>query len=199
MSENFNRFREELISMEPVNQKLQLEFNKEIEKMYTQEITGLRRFGLWGKNTFLLLFGVVLICSAFFNQPISLPPLGRWLWAIGGVFTLGIALLELRIVWNKKMDLRKDSNISTLVGTTGMTVVAFSILFVGLYSRDLKQMVILAPMALLVIIISILISVHNRVQQGELNTREKLLEIEYRLAALDERLQGGKPGKADLT
>ncbi|HUU26536.1 MAG TPA: hypothetical protein VM123_01875 [archaeon] len=195
MSVNFHGFREELISMEPVNHELQLKFEREIEKMFNQEITGLRRFGLWAKNTFLLLFGIVLICSAFFNQPISLPPLGRWLWGIGGAFTLGIALLELRIVWNKKMDLRKDSKVSTLVGTTGMTVLAFSILFAGLYSRDLQQMVILAPMAMLVMIIGILISVYNRVQQGELNTREKLLEIEYRLTALDERLPGGKAGK----
>jgi hypothetical protein len=195
MSMNFHGFREELISMEPVNHELQLKFKREIEKMFNQEITGLRRFGLWAKNMFLLLFGIVLICSAFFNQPISLPPLGRWLWGIGGAFTLVIALLELRIVWNKKMDLRKDSKVSTLVGTTGMTVVAFSILFAGLYSRDLQQMVILAPMAMLVMIIGILISVYNRVQQGELNTREKLLEIEYRLTALDERLPGGKAGK----
>jgi len=196
MSVNFHEFREELISMEPVNHKLKLKFNKEIEKMYHREITGVRRLGLWAKDTFLLLFGTVLICSALFNQPISLPPLGRWLWGVGGAFTLVIALLELRLVWNKKMDLRKDSNISTLVGTTGMTIVAFAILFAGLYSRDLQQMVILAPIALLVIIIGILISVYNRVQQGELNTREKLLEIEYRLAALDEKLQGGKAGKS---
>jgi hypothetical protein len=195
MSENFNRFREDLISIEPVSHQLELKFNKEIEEMYIEEITGLRRFGLWAKNMFLLLFGIVLICSAFFNQPIPLPPLGRWLWGLSGVFTLVIALLELRIVWNKKMDLRKDSKVSTMVGTIGMTVVAFSILFAMLYSRDLQQMVILAPMAILVMIIGILISLHNRVQQGELNTREKLLEIEYRLTALDERLSGGKAEK----
>jgi fucose 4-O-acetylase-like acetyltransferase len=163
--------------------------------MFTQEIIGVRRFGLWAKNLFLFLFGSALLWSALFNQPISLPTFGRWLWGLSGAFTLGIALLELRMVWNKKMDLRKDSKFFTLVGSSGMTVIAFSILLVAFLIRDLQNFAILAPMALLVIIIGILISVDNRIQQGELNTREKLLEIEYRLAALDERLQGGKTGK----
>ena len=198
MSVNFHDFREELISMEPVNRKLQLKFNKEIEKMYTQEITGVYRFGWWAKNLFLILFGLALICSALFNQPVSLPTAGRWLWGIGGAFTLGIALLGMRLAWNKKMDLRKDSKVFALVGSSGMTVFAFFILFVAFLIRDLQNMAYLAPMAMLILIIGILISMSDRIQQGELNTREKLLEIEYRLAALDERLQGGKPGKADL-
>jgi len=195
MSTNFHRFRKDLISLEPVSHQLELKFKKEIEKMYNQEITGMWRFGLWAKSTFLLLFGLALICSALFNQPISLPPLGRWLWVLGGVFTLVVALLELRIVWNKKMDLRKDSKISAQVGSVGMTVVAFAVLFAGFYSRDLQQIAILAPMALLILIIALLISIYHRVEQGELNIREKLLEIEYRLAAFDERMQGGKAGK----
>lgn len=38
-------------------------------------------------------------------------------------------------------------------------------------------------------IIGMLVSINGQVKQGELDTREKLLEVEYRLAALDERLQ----------
>ena len=105
----------------------------------------------------------------------------------------------MRLAWNKKMDLRKDSKVFSLVGSSGMTAFAFLILFVAFLMRDLQNMAYLAPMALLVLIIGILISMNERIQQGELNTREKLLEIEYRLAALDERLPGGKQGKADLT
>lgn len=188
-------FREELISMEPVHHDLELKYKKEIEKMFNQEITGVRRFGWWAKNLFLFLFGLALIGSAFFNQPISLPAIGRWLWGLGGAFTLGIALLELRLVWKKKMDLRKDSKFLALVGSSGMIAIAFALLLAAFLTRDLQTIAYLAPMALLIIIIGILIGVEDRVQQGELNTREKLLEIEYRLAALDERLQGDKAGK----
>lgn len=195
MSTNPHGFREELISMDPVHHDLELKYKKEIEKMFNQEISGVNRFGWWAKNLFLLIFGFALICGAFFNQPISLPTAGRWLWGISGAFTLGIALLGLRLGWNKKIDLRKDSKVFALVGSSGMTAVAFLVLFVAFLTRDLQNMVYLAPMAMLILIIGILISVNDRVQQGELNTREKLLEIEYRLAALDERLQGDKAGK----
>jgi hypothetical protein len=138
---------------------------------------------------------LAFIGSALFNQPISLPTVGRWLWGLSGVFVLGIALLGMRIAWKKNLDLKKDSKFFALVGSTGMTVVAFTILFVAFLVGDLQNFADLAPMALLIIIIGMLISVLDRVGQGELNTREKLLEIEYRLAALDERLQGDKPGK----
>jgi len=195
MSRYHYKLREDLISMELVNPELHSHYREEMEKMFTQEIIGIRRFGLWAKDLFLLLFGSALLWNALFNQLISLPTLGRWLWGLSGIFTLGIALLELRMVWNKKMDLRKDSKFFALVGSSGMTVIAFSIILVAFLMRDLQSSVILIPIALLAIIIGILISVDNRVQQAELNTREKLLEIEYRLAALDERLQGGKAGK----
>ena len=195
MSEKSHRFREELISMEPVSHQLELEFNKEIEKMYIEEVTGLRRFGMWSKCTFILLFGAVLTGSALFNWPIALDPFGRWLWGLAGVFSMVVALLELRSVWNKKMDLRKESKTTILFATSGMTFVAFALLAFGLYSRDMGLMVTVSPMALLILIIGILIGVKDSVTQGELNTREKLLEIEYRLAALDERLQDGKTGK----
>jgi hypothetical protein len=195
MSRYHHKLRQDLISMERVNPELHSHYREEMEKMFTQEIIGVRRFGLWAKNLFLFLFGSVLLWSALFNQPISLPTFGRWLWGLSGAFTLGIALLELRMVLNKKMDLRKDSKFFALVGSSGMTVIAFSILLVAFLTRDLQSFAILAPIALLAIIIGILISVDNHIQQGELNTREKLLEIEYRLAALDERLQGGKAGE----
>jgi len=192
MSRNHHKLREDLISMERVNSELHSHYREEMEKMFTEEITGVRKFGLWAKDLFLLLVGCALIGNALFNQPISLPIIGRWLWGLSGIFTLGIALLELRLVWKKKMDLRKDSKLFALVGSSGMTVIAFSILLAAFLIRDLQSFAMMAPMALLAIIIGILISVDNHIKQGELNTREKLLEIEYRLAALDERLQGGK-------
>ena len=52
---------------------------------------------------------------------------------------LGIALLALWLGWNKKMDLRKDSKVLALVASSGMTTVAFIILFVAFLIRDLQN------------------------------------------------------------
>lgn len=196
MSTDLQRFREKLISLEPISSELELKFRKEIEKMYIEEISGVKRFGLWAKNLFMLLFGIVFICSAFLNWPISLPFGGRLLWGLSGVFVLILVALEFRIVLKKKMDLRKDTRTGSLVGSAGMTIMGFALIAAGLFSRDLGQMAFLFPMAMLVMIIGMLISINGQVKQGELNTREKLLEVEYRLAALDERLQEIMPDKS---
>ncbi|OGG06381.1 MAG: hypothetical protein A3F83_11920 [Candidatus Glassbacteria bacterium RIFCSPLOWO2_12_FULL_58_11] len=195
MSADYGKFRDNLISLEQFNPEIHQHYLEEMEKMFTQEITGVRKFGWWARDLFLFLVGLVLMSSAIFDQPISLPIAGRWLWGLSGAFTLGIALLGMRLAWKKKIDLRNDSKFIALVGSSGMTVVAFSIMFAAFIMRDLQNMTTMVPIALLAIIIGILIGLDNRVQQGELNTREKLLEIEYRLAALDERLQSGKGGK----
>ncbi len=194
MSTNPRGFREELAAMERINPDLNLKYWEELDKMFNEEIKGAKKFGWLTRDLFLLLFGAALLTSALFNQPVALPTIGRLLWGLSGLFTIGVALLGLRLIAKKRMDLRKDQNFIARFGGAGLLVVAFTLLAVGFLNGNLQDFAFLAPMALLIIALAILIGIDNRVQQAELNTREKLLEIEYRLVALDERLhQGGSP------
>src|SRR4030042_215273 len=138
--------------MEYVNPELHRHYQEEMEKMFKQEISGIYRFGSWAKNLFLLVFGLALILSALFNQPITLPFFGRWLWGLSGVFTLGIALIGMRIGLKKTVDLRKDSKFIALAGSSGMIVIAFAVLLVAFLTRDLQSFAVLVPHALLIII-----------------------------------------------
>ncbi len=184
MSDRHDKLRDTLLSLEPVNPDLHARYKEEMEKMLTQEITGLRRFGFWARDFVLLLFGLALVFSALFNRPVDLPEAGRWLWGLSGVFTIGVAMLGLRLVWKKNMDLRKDSNLITRYGSAGLMIVAFALIFTGLFFGDVQGMVTMTPIALLIIALAILIGIDNRVQQSELNICEKLLEIEMQLAEL---------------
>jgi uncharacterized membrane protein YhaH (DUF805 family) len=195
MSSDNQHFREELISLEPVSKELELKFRKEVAKMYIEEISGVRRLGLWAKNLFMLVLGVVLIYNAFLNQPIFLSFAGRLIWGLIGVLVLIVVVFEFRIVLKKKVDLRKDTRTGALIGSASTTIIVFVTIATALLSRDLNQMAILVPMATLTVIIGMLISINYHVRQGELNTLEKLLEVEYRLAALDERIQEIIPDK----
>ena len=192
MNDISHGFRDKLIATEPVNHDLQLNYEREMEKMFTDEIKGVRRIGWWANYLAMLVFGLALLASALFNQPISLPAAGRWLWGLSAAFVLTIALAGMKTGWNRKMDLRKDSKLMAGIGSAGMTIVAFVVLFVAFLSGDVENFLYLAPIAMLIIIMGMLVSVMDKVQQGELNTRENLLEIKYTLAQLEERLGGGK-------
>jgi uncharacterized membrane protein YhaH (DUF805 family) len=185
-------FREQLLASEPVNRNLQDKYQQEMEKMFTDEITGVRRIGWWANYLVMLMFGLASLANAVFNQPIWLPPVGRWLWGISGVFILIVSAVGLKIGWKRKVDLRKDSKFLAKIGSVGMNIVAFAVLFAAFWIGDLQSFTLMAPMALLIIIIGMLVNLLDRVQQGELNTRENLLEIKYTLAKLEERLCGGK-------
>ena len=191
MNNSRDRLSDDLLSLEQVDSELHRRYEEEIEKMFTEKITPVRKLGWCSRDLFLLLFGLALTGSAIFNQPIALPPAARWLWGISGAFTLLIAVLGFRLTGRKSLDLRKDPRLIASVASTGMTVVGFAVILIAFLTRNLEVMATLTPIAMLILVIGILIGVDNRVQQGELNTREKLLEIEYRLAALDERLGGG--------
>ncbi|MCE5270430.1 hypothetical protein LLH00_04025 [bacterium] len=184
MSGNNENLRERLLSLEPVNPDFHERYKEEMEKMFTQEITGARRFGFISRDLFLLLFGLVLTASAIFNRPVALPITGRWLWGLSGVFTLGVALLGLRLSWKKNMDLRKDSTIISRYGATGLFVVAFALISTALLFGNLQGFAAITPTALLMIVLAILLGIDNRVQQSELNIREKLLEMQLQLSEL---------------
>jgi len=184
MSGNNENLRERLLSLEPLDPELHDRYQKEMEKMFTQEITGMRKVGGWARDMLLLILGFALIGGALLNKPFLMPPAGRWLWVFAGVLNIGIALMGIRITLKKKMDLRKDSNLIARLGFAGLFVLSFALLFVGFMSKNLMDLVTIAPMSLLFIILAILLSVDNRVQQSELNIREKLLEMQLQLSEL---------------
>lgn len=185
-------FRDALIATEGVNHELQQNYAKEMEKMFTQEIKGVRKVGWWANYLATFIFGLALLASALFNHPMTLGDTGRWLWGISGVFCLLISSIGFWIGSKKNMDLRKDSKLMARVGSAGMTIVAFALLFFAFISGDVQNMLYLTPFILLIFVMGLLVSMMDKVQQGELNTRETLLEIKYHLAELSERLSGGK-------
>ena len=194
MNDTPRGFRDKLIATEPVNHDLQKKYEKEIEKMFIEEIKGMKKLGNFIVGIFFMLFGASLITSSLFNVPFPcpLPPEHHFLWILSGLFTFGIALMTFIIALKGKTNLRKDSNLLARYGFVGMFVIANLLLLVGFLSGNIKDLTIIAPMSMLLIIIGLLIFIENRVKQGELNTRENLLEIKYTLAKLEERLGDGK-------
>ena len=109
MNDTPHGFRDKLIATEPLDNDLQQNYEKEMEKMFTEEITGVRRVGWWANYVVMLVFGCAMLANAFFNRPVALPMTGRWLWGLSAILVLAMSLLGIKLGWKKKIDLRKDS------------------------------------------------------------------------------------------
>ena len=121
--------------------------------------------------------------------PRGLPPLARVAFAAGGVLCAAFGVMLLRIGRRGTMNLRRDP--LRMAGLTWSAVVIMVTLFMllggALPDRTIGiQMVVNGIVFLIGAGLMLLRAV---VEQSQLKTQEKLLEIEYRLAELAEQVR----------
>ena len=132
---------------------------------------------------FTILFGTVAVVA-----PAEFPLLGRLTFAAGALFGLGWAILGIRIYWRGVMNLKTDTTVANgmawgvviLVSTTAMVSAPDTI-------AGLRMIVC----SLVFLVGGVAFMTRHVVEQAELKTREKLLEIECRLAELAESVKRG--------
>ena len=184
-------FREKLLRMEQVTPALKEEYDREIRAMTEQKLTKARMAawvatGILGLG-FLGLFGTVAVIL-----PAEFPLLGRLGFGVGAAFGLAWAGLCLWIVRRGSLDQRKVP--VAAAGIVWVFTVIMTTLMV-LLSAQLPDKVVGTRMVLVSLVFLLMAAVFMilaRVQTAELNTREKLLEIEYRLAELSEKIGQGE-------
>jgi hypothetical protein len=112
--------------------------------------------------------------------------------ALGVLFCVGFAILGVRVLRRGSMDLKSDT--SFLIGMTwGFVVLTVAMFMVmSLLVPDRIVGLWLSVFGVVVLVIGAVFLIRHGIAQSELRTREKLLEIEYRLAELVEM---GKVGK----
>ncbi|MHC4575754.1 MAG: hypothetical protein ACYS76_16820 [Planctomycetota bacterium] len=122
--------------------------------------------------------------------PKEFPWWGRLAWAIGALFGLVLAGVYARLLKKGAINLRKDKVDIAWLGW-GFVVIIGTIALV--FSGKLPDRVVgvhwlVSTLFFLVAAGVLLLRAH--IQRSEVNTREKLLEIEYRLAELAEKIEG---------
>jgi len=188
MDRERQRFRDELIAAESVAPDLREQYERAVHEMLHRRLTSAQKVGhVIGAviaAALATLFGVMAATAD------ELPLLARLTFGLGTVFGLGWAVMMARILRRGDVDLRADAN--TMTGMAwGFVVLLMTImlLMAGSMADQVKAVNMLVG-GLVFLVMGAAFLITNRVDQSELNTREKLLEIEYRLTELAERLPG---------
>ena len=192
MPEEGNRFRDRLLQAEPTTPAYREKHEKEIRAMFEKKLSTVERWSYFGMAASGIIAGIYVATMALRQAPpyfLSIPPV---IWGLIAAFLFVKAVLlawvGVKGTWNPRTD---PTRVVALHWFAAVLVVTLMITW---WAGDLESNTavfgaICAGLILAAIAVS---AIFNRVDQAELKTREKLLEIELRLAELAERV-----GKSD--
>jgi hypothetical protein len=189
MNKSEKTFRDRLLDMEETNNGYKEKYKKEVKAMLEKKLTGWTRLahigGLIMGLGFAGLFGTLAVIV-----PREFPLWGRFIWALGAVFGLIIVVCEGWTLKKGTVNLKKDE-----MGSAGLAwcfvVIVGTIVLV--FSQSLPNPLTGIRMLvslLFFLVMAALFMTRAFVRCSELNIREKLLEIEYRVAELAEKVEG---------
>ncbi len=185
MNQTNHGFRERLLKAEQVTPALRERYEKEIQVMFQKQILGIRRWSFFGGAimgiAFALLFGGLAVML-----PAEFPWWGRLIFAVGALFGIGWAVLGIRVFRRRSLDLKVDTR--AYYGMAwGLPVIITTVALVAAPENLIGLRMIVTCLAFLIGGAAFLL--RGVVEESELKTREKLLEIEYQLAELTEHLK----------
>jgi MFS family permease len=181
-------FRDRLLKMEQATPALKERYDKEIQAMLEKRISGIRRWVWLGSAVmgvgFAVLFGTLAIIT-----PAEFPMTGRIGFAAGALFGIGWAVLGWRVFRRSSINLKIDSGAAAGMAW-GLPIILLTLFMVSAPDSIVGLRMIISGLVFLVMGLAFLL--RHVIEQSELKTREKLLEIEYRLAELVETAKLGK-------
>ena len=188
MNDSQKTFRDELLDMEKANIPYKEKYEKEIKEMFEQKLTGLQKWGqvlgLAMGLGFFFLFGTLAVIV-----PKEFPLWGRAIWILGAVFGLVFAALSVWILKKGTVNLKTDDMAAAGLGWAFIVIVASIVL---VHSGSLPEPITGVRMLVSILIFEVMAAallLKAIIQRSEVNTREKLLEIEYHLAELAEKVE----------
>ncbi len=180
-------FRERLLKTEQVTPALKERYDKEMQAMLEKPLTGVGRW-ITLISTVMGLGAAILGGTVAIIAPAPLPLTGWIGLAAVALFGIGFAILGLRMARRGSMNLITDTAAYAALAWI-LPVILVTLLMVFAPDSTVGLRKIICGLVFLVIGATILI--RHVVEKCELKTREKLLEIEYRLAELVETTKPG--------
>ncbi len=185
MIDDRHDFSDRLIQCESPTPALHEKYRKEITAMLEKELGPVGRavWVFWAVFSLALaiIFGSVAVISYG-----DLPPWVTVGFAAGVVFGLAFGSLSGWIAWSGRINLKSQP--SAMVGMSWAFVVLMTTL-VLVFAPDSIVGIRMLVSILIFLVMAAVFMLANRAEQVELRTKEKLLEIEYRVAELGEHLK----------
>ncbi|MHC4330764.1 MAG: hypothetical protein ACYSWW_21880 [Planctomycetota bacterium] len=192
MSKQDVTFRDRLVEVEKPNPTYREQYEKEILAMINEKLTREKKVQMVVFLIISLLLAVIF-GSLTILAPKGLPWFGRVGFGAGAVFSLAFVGQYGWILKKGSMNLKKD-NVDLAWSGWGLVIIIGTIALV--FSNKLPDPIkgvhwLVSALFYLVAAGVLLLRAH--IQRSEINTREKLLEIEYRLAELADKVTGERP------
>jgi len=187
MCESDATFRDKLLDLETANPTYKEEYERQVKAMVEQKLTGAKK---WQIIAFLVLS---LCLGLFFGTLAVVAPKGFPLWGrlgfgTGAVFSLSFVAIYVRILKKGSLNLKKDNMELAWTGW-GCVVIAGTLVLV--FSPRLPDRIVgvwMLVQTLFFLVAAGVLLLRAFIERSELNTREKLLEIQCRLAELSEKI-----------
>ena len=188
MNKTQKSYPERLLELEQLTPALKEKYDMELQTIIEKPIRGVHKWEWIGATVlgigFMLLFGTLAIIAT------KIPILGRLGFAAGAVFGLAWAIMGIEILRRGSINLKTHTPAVAGMGW-GLTVIVSTIalLTMGKEPRESLVGIRMCLSAVIFLVPAAMIMIHSRIQQSELKIREKLLEIECRLAELAENTE----------
>ncbi len=186
MPEEQLRLREQLIRLEHTNPEYRKKYEQEVSEMLTQELKGMRKWSLVATGLLSAGLGVTFSMAAVIGG--GLPPLIRIGFALGAAFAFAWVGMA---VWILIGGVHKSKEHPTWMANWawGVTLTMMIIFLMQAGKNpDSVRSIFMVLSGLVYLLIGALFLIRNCIEQSELKTHEKLLEIELRLAEIEERI-----------
>jgi hypothetical protein len=172
--------RDRLLAVGSPSAKFQAQYQKEIRSMLIRKLSAPRRVFL--SLVTVAASGSALVCGTLALTEPQLPILARLGLATGVLFGVGWVITIVSILRRGEMDLKRDSRrIAQMVwGFTLLTSIFFCA--IGMSRPDKPLSVLLMLQSLIFLISAAVYWLNHRIEESELNVKEKLVELELHLA-----------------
>ncbi len=176
-----------LASQEPVRPDLRERYEQEVRQMFEKELNVIQRvvcsLAAVVASAMAAVFGWLAVTTT------EIPALARGIFGIGAIFGLVWVGMMVRILRRGSMHTVLDENAQGGWAYGVTCLIAVSTLMLGGQNPDATRSVFMVVSALVFFLGGCVALLLARIQQSEMKTREKMLEIEYRLLEIAESLQ----------
>jgi len=188
MNDSDKRFRDKLLDTEKQNPTYKEEYEKEVFAMVEEKLTGTKKWQIIGFLVMSLGLGIFFGTLAVI-VPKGFPLWGRFLFAVGALFGLAFVILYVRILKKGSIDVKKDKLDLAWTGWGLIVIIGTVTLVVSGRLSDPVVGILMLAWVLFFEVAAAAMLLRAFIERSEVNTREKLLEIEYRLADLAEKIE----------
>jgi hypothetical protein len=178
-------FRDQLLAVEPISPDPREKLEKELRTMFIRQLKLPGRIFI-GINAVVALASAV-VCGSLAVTETELPTLARVGLGVGTLFGLAWMVVLGRIAKRGAIDLKIDNRVMAAMVWVFTVLMMVFFLMVGMSIEDRLKGLMMIANGLAFLVGAGVYFLAYRIEQAELAVREKLLELELRVAQLGEK------------